>query len=72
MFRFRLCDLSDMVDVAFCDLSDVCNPLTKVPFCDPPDVFDALTKVPFFFRVSAGKAALAALTLWRTIIRVHI
>ena len=60
MFRFRLCDPSDVIDVAFCDPSDMLDALTKVPFCDPSDVFDALTKVPFFFRVSAGKAALAA------------
>ena len=87
MFRFCLCDPSDVIDVAFCDSSEVldaltkvpfCDPsdmfnaLTKVPFCDPSDVFDALTKVPFFFRVSAGKAALAAVTLWPTIIRVRI
>ena len=87
MFRFHLCDPSDVIDdafcdpsevldaltkVPFCDPSDVFNALTKVPFCDPSDVFDPLTKVPFFFRVSAGKVALAALTLWRTIIRVRI
>ena len=60
MFSFRLCDPSDVIDVAFCDPSDVLDALTKVPFCDPSDVFNALTKVPFFFRVSAGKAALAA------------
>ena len=60
MFIFRLCDPSDVIDVAFCDPSDVLDAHTKVPFCDPSDVFNALTKVPFFFQVSAGKAALAA------------
>ena len=72
MFRFRLCDPSDVIDVAFCDPSDVLDALTKVPFCDPLDMFDALTKVPFFLRVSAVKAALVAFTLWPTIIRVCI